>query len=43
MNNELQDFLKLSYSELEELNLHAKKQRMERVPLTRFVRNVSSI
>ena len=31
--NELQDFLRLSYSELEELNLHAKEQRMKRVPM----------
>ncbi len=33
MNNELQDFLKLSYSELEELNLKAKEQRTKRVPI----------
>jgi len=33
MSNELQDFLKLSYSELEELNLKAKDQRMKRVPV----------
>ena len=32
MSNELTDFLTLPYSELEELNLHAKQQRMERVP-----------
>ncbi len=32
MNNELQDFLRLSYSELEDLNLHAKEQRTKRVP-----------
>jgi glutamine synthetase len=31
--SELQDFLKLSYSELEELNLKAKKQRLDRVPM----------
>ena len=30
--NELQDFLTLSYGELEELNLQAKEQRMKRVP-----------
>jgi glutamine synthetase len=30
--NGLQDFLKLPYSELEELNLHAKEQRMKRCP-----------
>jgi glutamine synthetase len=30
--NELRDFLNLSYSELEELNLEAKKQRKDRVP-----------
>jgi glutamine synthetase len=33
MNNELQDFLRLPYTELEELNLHAKEQRMKRVPI----------
>src|SRR6202140_4312356 len=33
MNNELQDFLRLPYAELEELNLHAKEQRAKRVPL----------
>jgi glutamine synthetase len=32
MSNELQDFLRLPYAELEELNLHAKEQRMKRVP-----------
>jgi len=31
--SELRDFLELSYSELEELNLKAKKQRKDRVPL----------
>jgi glutamine synthetase len=31
--NELQDFLRLSYSELEELNLKAKEQRANRVPM----------
>src|ERR1700680_4488323 len=33
MNNELQDFLRLPYAELEELNLYAKEQRMKRVPI----------
>jgi glutamine synthetase len=33
MSNQLQDFLTLSYAELEELNLHAKQQRKNRVPL----------
>src|ERR1700681_2350792 len=33
MSNELQDFLRLPYAELEELNLHAKEQRMKRVPI----------
>jgi glutamine synthetase len=33
MPNELQDFLNLSYSELEDLNLQAKEQRMKRVPI----------
>jgi glutamine synthetase len=30
---DLQDFLSLSYAELEELNLHAKEERANRVPL----------
>jgi glutamine synthetase len=30
--NDLQDFLRLSYSELEDLNLQAKEQRQKRVP-----------
>ena len=33
MANELQDFLKLSYTELEELNLQAKADRLGRVPM----------
>ena len=33
MSNELQDFLRLPYAELEELNLHAKEERMSRVPI----------
>src|SRR5271157_6336627 len=33
MSNELQDFLRLPYAELEELNLRAKEQRMSRVPI----------
>ncbi|MBV9502879.1 MAG: glutamine synthetase [Acidobacteriaceae bacterium] len=33
MPQELQDRLTLSYSELEELNLHAKEQRKNRVPI----------
>lgn len=33
MSNPLQDFLTLSYAELEELNLHAKEQRKNRVPV----------
>ena len=33
MSNELQDFLRLSYAELEELNLRAKEQRMKHVPM----------
>src|SRR6202521_4707908 len=33
MSNKLQDFLRLPYAELEELNLHAKEQRMKRVPI----------
>jgi glutamine synthetase len=31
--NDLQDFLRLSYGELEQLNLHAKEQRMGRAPV----------
>src|SRR6202795_4679694 len=31
MSNELRNFLALSYEELEELNLTAKKQRLDRV------------
>ncbi len=31
--NDLQDFLRLSYAELEELNLEAKSQRLNRVPV----------
>ena len=31
--SELTDFLRLPYAELEELNLHAKQQRMKRVPM----------
>jgi len=33
MTTELQNFLELPYGELEELNLHAKEQRMKRVPI----------
>ena len=33
MINDLQDFLRLSYAELEQLNLHAKNQRLERTPV----------
>src|SRR5690348_13538540 len=33
MINELQDFLKISYGELEEKNLQAKEQRLKRVPM----------
>src|ERR1700688_1841977 len=36
MSNELHDFLRLSYGELEELNLHAKKQRLSRVPMDKI-------
>ena len=32
MSNETQNFLRLSYAELEELNLQAKEQRLKRVP-----------
>ncbi|MBZ5677265.1 MAG: glutamine synthetase family protein [Acidobacteriia bacterium] len=35
-NSGLQDFLKLSYTELEEKNLHAKDQRMKRVPMEKI-------
>src|ERR1700685_2125108 len=33
MTTELQNFLELPYGELEELNLHAKQQRMKRLPI----------
>src|SRR6476646_4088021 len=33
MSNDLQDFLRLPYGELEELNLQAKEQRLKRSPL----------
>ena len=33
MSNDLRNFLALSYEELEELNLHAKEQRKQRVPI----------
>jgi glutamine synthetase len=33
MSTQLQDFLQLPYSELEELNVHAKEQRTKRVPV----------
>ncbi|HSR07246.1 MAG TPA: glutamine synthetase beta-grasp domain-containing protein, partial [Bryobacteraceae bacterium] len=33
MSNELREFLRLSYTELEELNLQAKEQRLSRVPM----------
>ena len=33
MINDLQDFLRISYAELEDLNLKAKEQRMNRVPV----------
>jgi glutamine synthetase len=33
MSSELQDYLRLPYAELEELNLRAKEQRMQRVPM----------
>src|SRR5450432_2532287 len=36
MFNELQDFLSLSYSELEDLNLQAKEQRSKRVPMDKI-------
>ncbi len=36
MSNQLHDFLQLSYTELEELNLHAKKQRLSRVPIEKI-------
>ena len=37
--NELQNFLTLSYGELEELNLTAKEQRQGAFPCTRFKRS----
>ena len=38
-DSELRDFLTLPYGELEELNLTAKKQRKNRVPLTSLRRS----
>ena len=35
-NGALQNFLELPYGELEELNLHAKEQRMNRVPIEKI-------
>lgn len=36
MSTDLQNFLKLSYGELEDLNLAAKEQRMKRVPIEKI-------
>jgi glutamine synthetase len=36
MSNELHDFLRLSYGELEDLNLQAKEQRLNRVPMDKI-------
>ena len=36
MSTDLQDFLKLPYGELEDLNLKAKEQRMKRVPIEKI-------
>jgi len=36
MSNELHDFLRLSYRELEDLNLQAKEQRLNRVPMDKI-------
>jgi len=36
MSTQLHDFLELTYTELEELNLHAKKQRLDRVPMDKI-------
>jgi glutamine synthetase len=36
MQNELHDRLSLTYSELEQLNLHAKEQRLTRVPVDKI-------
>src|SRR3954452_6453979 len=36
MSTDLQNFLQLSYGELEDLNLHAKEQRMKRVPVEKI-------
>ena len=42
-NSDLRDFLMLPYGELEELNLRAKQQRQERVPLHACRRSALSI
>ena len=39
MPNELRNFLALPYDELEELNLKAKEQRRNRVPIARSRRS----
>ena len=36
MSTELRNFLAIPYDELEEMNLKAKKQRMDRVPLNKI-------
>ncbi|MEQ1883670.1 MAG: glutamine synthetase family protein [Bryobacteraceae bacterium] len=36
MSNQLHDFLELSYTELEDLNLQAKQQRLARVPMDKI-------
>jgi hypothetical protein len=36
LSTDLQNFLKLSYGELEDLNLAAKEQRMKRVPIEKI-------
>ncbi len=36
MSTELRNFLSIPYDELEEMNLKAKKQRLDRVSPTKF-------
>ena len=43
MSTEYRNFLALPYEELEELNLQAKADRMNRVPSRRFAKSGSSI
>ena len=43
MPNELRNFLALTYDELEELNLEAKEQRRNRVPIGKIQEEAAEI